>query len=106
MTPERVLVVLALLFGLGFALVSPPLDPADERRHLQRAFAISEGHWSAPGTATDHQQPPLLLLALPALRPMPRRWGPTCITTWCTAALAISVYSVAHHYFVGTPPPA
>jgi hypothetical protein len=55
LTPERVFVVLALLSGLGFALASPPLDPADERRHLQRAFALSEGHGSAPGPGAGHR---------------------------------------------------
>lgn len=54
-TPERLFVALALLSGLGFALASPPLDPADERRHLQRAFVISEGDWSAVGPAAGHR---------------------------------------------------
>lgn len=44
LTPERVFAALAALFGLAFAATSPLLDPADERRHLERAFALSEGH--------------------------------------------------------------
>ncbi|MBW2243722.1 MAG: DUF2142 domain-containing protein [Deltaproteobacteria bacterium] len=39
----RTFVVLALLFGIGFALFTPPLQAPDEGRHLMRAYLISTG---------------------------------------------------------------
>ncbi|MCP3986279.1 MAG: DUF2142 domain-containing protein [bacterium] len=36
-------VLLALLFGAGFALLTPPLQAPDEGRHLMRAYMISTG---------------------------------------------------------------
>ncbi|MCP5057780.1 MAG: DUF2142 domain-containing protein [bacterium] len=39
----RTFVALALLFGIGFALFTPPLQAPDEGRHLMRAYLISTG---------------------------------------------------------------
>jgi len=55
LTPDRVFVVLASCFGIGFAIATPPLDPPDERHHLARIFALSEGHLSPAGPATGHR---------------------------------------------------
>ncbi len=41
--PWLVAVVLALLFGLALALITPPFMGGDERDHFTRAFQISEG---------------------------------------------------------------
>ncbi len=56
-SPQGVFCVVAAAFGLAFAIVSPPLDPSDERRHLQRAWVQSEGHWLPIGRAEGYRHP-------------------------------------------------
>lgn len=53
--PEHVFVVLAALFGTAFVFATPPLDPADELRHFQRAYLLSEGDASPPGQALGYE---------------------------------------------------
>jgi hypothetical protein len=55
LSADRVFVVLATCAGIAFAISVPPLDPADERHHLARIFAISEGNISPAGPAVGHQ---------------------------------------------------
>jgi len=43
--------VLGTVFGLAFALGTPPLSTPDEHRHLARIFMISEGQFQIPGGA-------------------------------------------------------
>jgi hypothetical protein len=65
LTPERIFVALSLLFGAAFVVATPPLDPGDERRHLQRVFLLSEGDLRLPGAAPGHEGlVPSSLLAL------------------------------------------
>ncbi len=49
--PERVFALLAAAFGLLFLLITPPLAPPDENRHLARTYLISQGHFAVPGIA-------------------------------------------------------
>ena len=65
---SRWLLLLGIPFGVGFALVTPPLQTPDELRHLGRAFAVSEGTLAAQ-TVVDGEpciEVPRALLALPA----------------------------------------
>jgi hypothetical protein len=65
LTPERVFLALSLVFGAAFVVATPPLDPGDERRHLQRVFLLSEGDLRLPGAAPGHEGlVPRSLLAL------------------------------------------
>lgn len=41
--PDRFLLVAGLLYGLGFAVVTPPFQVADEPAHFLRAYRLSEG---------------------------------------------------------------
>ncbi len=65
--PEWVFVALAIPFGLAFALALPPLDGADESRHFQRAFALSEGYLWPVGESDDFR--PLVPTSLNHLHP-------------------------------------
>jgi uncharacterized membrane protein len=68
-SPENVFLLLALLFGFAFVAVVPPLDPPDENYHLARAFLLSEGRLSVPGTAPGYEASiPRSLVALHAPR--------------------------------------
>ncbi|MEI6610737.1 MAG: DUF2142 domain-containing protein, partial [Deltaproteobacteria bacterium] len=40
--PEKIYVVLALIFGLSLVFITPPLQTPDEQDHLNRAYQISE----------------------------------------------------------------
>jgi uncharacterized membrane protein len=40
---ERVYLVLALIFGGAFVVLTPPFQAPDEEAHFRRAFALSEG---------------------------------------------------------------
>jgi len=42
-SPQRWFVVLALVFGVLFAVLSPAYDPPDEYSHLSRAWQIGHG---------------------------------------------------------------
>ena len=53
--PEIVFVVVGGLFGLFFAFVTPPHDPADEVRHHTRAFLIAEGNFTIVGQAPGYR---------------------------------------------------
>ena len=55
LSADRVFVVLAVCAGSAFAIVTPPLDPADERHHMARIFALSEGKFSPSGPAEGHR---------------------------------------------------
>jgi hypothetical protein len=51
--PQLAFAAVALLFGAGFALTTPPLQSPDENRHLIRAYMIAGGQLTAtpyPGT--------------------------------------------------------
>jgi uncharacterized membrane protein len=43
-SPERALILIGFLGGLGYALLTPPFQVPDEGAHFARAYAISEGH--------------------------------------------------------------
>ena len=47
LAPDRVFVALASIFGLAFAVLTAPLQVADEGRHLARAYVISQGQFLA-----------------------------------------------------------
>lgn len=53
--PETTFLVLGGVFGLFFALATPPHDPADEVRHHARAQLIAEGRFGVVGEAPGHQ---------------------------------------------------
>ncbi len=54
MTPERMLLVLGLVFGLLFLAVTPPYQTPDEYQHLYRAYHITEGYLrTSPGGLDD-----------------------------------------------------
>lgn len=75
-TPERIFLVLSLAFGAAFIVATPPLDPGDERRHLQRVFLLSEGDLRLPGAAPGHEGlVPRSLLALHPPYQYQDRWG-------------------------------
>jgi len=40
--PEKIYVVLALIFGLSLVFITPPLQTPDEQDHLNRAYQLSE----------------------------------------------------------------
>ncbi|MCX5792670.1 MAG: DUF2142 domain-containing protein, partial [Elusimicrobia bacterium] len=40
--PEKIYVVLALVFGLALAFITPPLQTPDENKHLNRSYQLSE----------------------------------------------------------------
>src|SRR6516162_10367521 len=40
---ERVYLVLALVFGGGFLVLTPPFQAPDEEAHFRRAYSLSEG---------------------------------------------------------------
>jgi uncharacterized membrane protein len=42
LTPERVVLVLGLVFGLTFVLLTPPFQVPDEPSHFYRSFQVSE----------------------------------------------------------------
>jgi len=68
-SPENTFLLLALLFGLAFVAVVPPLDPPDENYHLARVFLLSEGRLSLPGRAPGYEASiPRSLTALHAPR--------------------------------------
>lgn len=51
--PSTGFAIVASLFGVGFALLTPPLQAPDENRHLIRAYLVAEGQLLAtpyPGT--------------------------------------------------------
>jgi len=54
-SPEHAFLLLAILFGLAFVVVVPPLDPPDENYHLARAYLLSEGRLSLPGRAPGYE---------------------------------------------------
>lgn len=41
--PEKAFLVLCLIFGIGFLLLTPPFQVPDEPEHLLKAFHLSEG---------------------------------------------------------------
>src|SRR4028119_531544 len=43
MRPDRFFLLAGLLFGLAFAVVTPPFQAPDEPAHFYRSYAISEG---------------------------------------------------------------
>ncbi len=43
--PSRWFLLLALPFGLLYALIVPPFQAPDETSHFYRAYHLSEGHW-------------------------------------------------------------
>jgi uncharacterized membrane protein len=52
--PRAVFLALGGLFGLFFALATPPHDPPDEARHHARAWLLSEGRLAVVGEAPGH----------------------------------------------------
>jgi uncharacterized membrane protein len=46
MRPDRFFLLASLLFGLAFAIVTPPFQVPDEPAHFYRSYAISEGDLS------------------------------------------------------------
>jgi hypothetical protein len=74
--PPTGFAIVASLFGVGFALLTPPLQAPDENRHLIRAYLIAEGQLLAipyPGT-TDHG---VAAAEVPiSISRMPERLGP------------------------------
>src|SRR5262245_40658861 len=52
--PQTVFLAVGGLFGLFFALATPPHDPPDEARHHGRAWLISQGRLGVVGTAPGH----------------------------------------------------
>ena len=76
LTPERVFLAISLVFGAAFVVATPPLDPGDERRHLQRVFLLSEGDLRLPGGAPGHEGlVPSSLLAMHPPYQYQDRWG-------------------------------
>lgn len=63
---------MATFFGVAFSFATPPLDPADELRHLQRAFLLSEGRVLPPGRAPGHEG--AIPRSLVRLHQPPSRW--------------------------------
>ena len=51
---ERACLWIAGVFGLAFALLTPPLQVPDEHRHLARSYALSEGRL---GIERDRERP-------------------------------------------------
>lgn len=43
LTPEKVFVLIASIFGVLFLVLTPPFQSPDENRHFYRAYQISEG---------------------------------------------------------------
>lgn len=43
-TPEKIFIILGLLFGITFLVINPPFQGADECIHFGKAIDISEGH--------------------------------------------------------------
>lgn len=41
--PEKIFLVIALIYGLSFLIINPPFQVFDEREHFYRAFAITDG---------------------------------------------------------------
>jgi hypothetical protein len=52
--PRAVFLALGGLFGLFFALATPPHDPPDEARHHARAWLLSVGRFAVVGDAPGH----------------------------------------------------
>ncbi len=52
-SPERVLVVCGLIFGLAFIVITPPFEVNDELGHLYRAYQVSEGHITGERSQED-----------------------------------------------------
>ena len=52
-SPQRVFLVIALTFGLGFIVVTPALSGYDESIHVTRAWSISNGHFIATRQYVD-----------------------------------------------------
>ncbi|AEG17345.1 DUF2142 domain-containing protein [Methanobacterium paludis] len=42
--PEKVFLIIALIYGLSFLMINPPFQAIDEQTHYFRASDISEGH--------------------------------------------------------------
>ena len=42
--PEKVFLIIALIYGLSFLMINPPFQAIDEKTHFFRASDISEGH--------------------------------------------------------------
>lgn len=40
---EKVFVIFALLFGMLYAIITPPFQSVDEANHFLRSYAITEG---------------------------------------------------------------
>jgi uncharacterized membrane protein len=53
--PRATFLAVGALFGLFFALATPPHDPADEARHHARAWLISRGRLGVVGAAPGHE---------------------------------------------------
>jgi len=43
--PENVFLILALVFGITFLIITPPGQVADEYRHFTRAYGVSQGNF-------------------------------------------------------------
>lgn len=46
-TPEKIFVILALIFGLIFTVIIPPFQSPDEFNHIERIYAITQGQFMA-----------------------------------------------------------
>jgi hypothetical protein len=55
LSPRTSFLAVGGLFGLFFALATPPHDPPDEARHHARAWLISTGRLDVVGRAPGHQ---------------------------------------------------
>ena len=44
---EKVFVIFALLFGMLYAIITPPFQSVDEANHFLRSYAITEGQMLA-----------------------------------------------------------
>ena len=42
--PETIFILLAVVYGLAFLVIMPPLQVHDENNHFYRAFGLTEGH--------------------------------------------------------------
>lgn len=42
--PQTVFLIIGLIYGLGFLLITPPLQIIDEGSHFNKALCLSEGH--------------------------------------------------------------
>lgn len=42
--PEKIFIIIGLIYGLAFLLIIPPLQSADEGEHFDKALYLSDGH--------------------------------------------------------------